>query len=144
MSPNQRRCFHKNVPLPWQQLCSISILLLMAVPPAAASASAAALPADKATEAPALLPRGPRMLQYGVDYRQMNFLGPFGLLAGVNVTRADAQDWESSRSYKLGLNYGLNGHSITLLLEHFDGFAPSGQFFEMPIEHSGIGLYFRL
>jgi hypothetical protein len=297
MRSNQRRCFHKNVPLPWGKLCSISILLLMAVPPAAASASAAALPANKATEAPALLPRdelfdwliadpreaifsvryhgykvegeefdaaavslgeyfglvggrtslgvwqlgleaaafsifnlesrsdnlintdyrlgipvtlrsddwsyrvrlfhqsshlgdefllqnedvqrenisfeviealaayhrhglrpyagagyilnsdqprGPWMLQYGVDYRQADFLGPFGLLAGVNVTRADAQDWEPSRSYRLGLDYGLNGHSITLLLEHFDGFAPAGQFFEMPVEYSGIGLYFRL
>jgi hypothetical protein len=87
----------------------------------------------------------PGMLQYGIDYRRSAVLGPFDLVAGVNVRRDEEQDWERSRLFRLGLDYSMNdGRSVALLLEHFDGFSPTGQFLNVPIEYTGIGLYFRL
>jgi hypothetical protein len=87
----------------------------------------------------------PGMLQYGLDYRRPRAIGPFDLVAGVNIRRDEEQDWEPSRSFRLGLDYSMDdGRSVALLLEHFDGFSPTGQFLNVPIEYTGIGLYFRL
>jgi hypothetical protein len=87
----------------------------------------------------------PGMLQYGLDYRRPGAIGPFDLIAGVNVRRDEEQDWEPSRSFRLGLDYSMDdGRSVALLLEHFDGFSPTGQFLDVPLEYIGIGLYFRL
>lgn len=86
----------------------------------------------------------PRRLRYGIDYRRPSVLGPFDLLAGVNILREEEQDWQTSRSYRLGLNYRMNDQSVALLLEYFNGFSRTGQFLNVPIEYAGIGLYFRL
>lgn len=85
----------------------------------------------------------PGRLQYGADFRRQSVIGPFSLLAGINVSREEEQDWEPSRSYRIGLDYPMNHRSVALLFEYFDGFSPTGQFLDVPIEYYGAGLYFR-
>lgn len=79
----------------------------------------------------------------GVDYRRPSVIGPFSLLAGINVRREEEQDSEPRRSDRVGLDYPIDDRSVGLLLEYFDGFSPTGQFLNLPIEYYDAGLYFK-
>lgn len=81
--------------------------------------------------------------QAGVEYMRPRTLGHFDFIAAVDIQASEELDWAYSRSYVAGLEF----HSVTtrrvgLLLEHFRGHSPNGQFFRESLRYTGLGLYF--
>jgi hypothetical protein len=84
------------------------------------------------------------LAQYGAELRLPALVGPFDLLAGADFKQLQEQDWERNISLRLGLGYRRGSRILAVLLEHYDGFSPNGQFFNVPLEYVGIGVYFGL
>lgn len=82
-------------------------------------------------------------LQAGAEYVRPRALGKFDFVAGTDVQSSEELDWGYSRSYVVGLEFrSATTRRVGLLLEHFRGHSPNGQFFREPLRYTGIGLYF--
>lgn len=79
----------------------------------------------------------------GAEFIQPRAVRDFAFLAAADVQSSEELDWERSYSYQIGLEFknGGNRH-LRLMLEHFRGHSPNGQFFREYLRYSGVGLYF--
>jgi len=85
----------------------------------------------------------PKHLQTGVEYIKAHAAGRYSLIAAVDVQAAEELDWRRSRSYQVGFELrSQSPRRVRLMLEHFRGHSPNGQFYQEPLRYSGIGLYF--
>ena len=85
----------------------------------------------------------PKHLHLGAEYIKLNAVGNLNLIAAADVRASEELDWRSSRSYQAGFDYRSAGkRRIRLMLEHFRGHSPNGQFFRDQLRYTGLGLYF--
>lgn len=85
----------------------------------------------------------PLHLQGGAEFRRPHFLGKFNLVAALDMQATQEQDWHLNSSYQAGFAFGGDqGREVRLMLEHYRGFSPNGQFYTDKLHYSGVGVYF--
>ena len=85
----------------------------------------------------------PKHLQAGAEYFRPQALGKFSFIAGMDVQAAEELDWRRSRSYQAGFELRRGSpRRVRLMLEHFRGHSPNGQFYRESLRYTGLGLYF--
>lgn len=82
--------------------------------------------------------------QYGVEYLWPRFFHELDLVTAADWQAKQEQDWRLNRSYQLGLAFHSGDRQVRLMLEHFQGFSPNGQFYRDRLRSSGLGIYFDL
>lgn len=83
-------------------------------------------------------------LQLGLEFRWPRLFNGLDLLAAVDSQAAEEVDWERSDSFQIGFGFEQRDRQIRLMLEHFDGHSPNGQFFRERLRYTGLGVYFDL
>jgi hypothetical protein len=61
------------------------------------------------------------------------------------VKNFEENSWSTDVSARAGFefeNLGLGGRKLQLLLEYFNGYSPSGQFYGDKIEYVGLGAHY--
>ena len=85
----------------------------------------------------------PKQVHAGAEYLQPRAAGTFDFIAAVDVRASEELDWSSSRSYQVGFEFKRGTtRRVRLMLEHFRGHSPNGQFYREPLRYTGLGLYF--
>ena len=85
----------------------------------------------------------PKQVHAGVEYFHPRAAGRFNFVAAVDVRSSEELGWSSSRSYQAGFEYKTNSpRRLRLMLEHFRGHSPNGQFYRESLRYTGLGLYF--
>lgn len=85
----------------------------------------------------------PLHIQGGAEFRRPHFLGKFNLVAATDWQATEEQDWHLNRSYQVGFSFdGQQGREVRLMLEHYRGFSPNGQFYTDRLRYTGLGVYF--
>lgn len=86
----------------------------------------------------------PASAHWGVEYRgSRTLLGNARLIAGLDMKRMEAHDWDTDISLKAGLEFGHPNpgqRRLRLLAEWFKGLDPHGQFYNNPVEYYGMGI----
>lgn len=83
--------------------------------------------------------------QAGAEYRWPAFYRRFDLVGAADWQASEELSWKLNRSYQLGLALeNQQGREIRLMLEHYQGFSPNGQFYQERLKYTGLGLYFDL
>jgi len=81
--------------------------------------------------------------QAGVEYVRPRAVERFDFVAAADFQTSEELDWAYSRSYVAGLEFrSATTRRVGLLLEHFRGNSPNGQFFREPLRYTGLGVYF--
>lgn len=83
-------------------------------------------------------------LQLGVEFRWPHVYRGLDLLAAFDSQAADERDWSRNNSIQAGFGFTRRNRQIRLMLEHFDGFSPNGQFYTDRLRYTGLGVYFDL
>jgi hypothetical protein len=79
---------------------------------------------------------------FGAEFWYPKVLGDSDFIAAVDVRSTEEVDWAGSYSYQAGFELrGLTRRRARLMLEHFRGRSPNGQFYEEKLRYNGIGLY---
>ncbi len=61
----------------------------------------------------------------------------------MDVQASEELDWRRSRSYQAGFEFRSSSlRRVRLMVEHFRGHSPNGQFYREPLRYTGLGLYF--
>jgi len=82
-------------------------------------------------------------LQIGAEYVRPHAVGKLDFVAAVDIQAAEELDWKVSRSFQAGLEFKAGTpRRVRLMLEHFSGHSPNGQFFSERLRYTGIGIYF--
>lgn len=85
----------------------------------------------------------PWLAQFGVEYQLPNVLGELDLTVAADFKGTDQQDWNLNQSYRAGFRIAShNDRDVLLLLQHYRGLSPNGQFFSERLSYSGFGFYF--
>jgi len=85
----------------------------------------------------------PKQVHAGAEYLLPRAAGKFDLIAAADVRASEELDWSSSRSYQVGFEFKRSTtRRVRLMLEHFRGHSPNGQFYREPLRYTGLGLYF--
>lgn len=85
----------------------------------------------------------PKQLHGGVEFVKTRAVRNLNFVAAADVRVSEELDWRRSRSYQAGFEYRSNGsRRVRLMLEHFRGYSPNGQFYREPLRYTGLGLYF--
>jgi hypothetical protein len=85
----------------------------------------------------------PKQVHAGAEYLLPRAAGKFDLIAAVDVRASEELGWDSSRSYQVGFEFKRStSRRVRLMLEHFSGHSPNGQFYREPLRYTGLGLYF--
>lgn len=87
---------------------------------------------------------GERQAQWGLEYVRHAFVDNLDLILAADLQAAEELDWDWNRSYQAGLGLYRNGRRLRLMLEHYRGHSPNGQFYRDRLRYTGIGLYFDL
>ncbi|HEX7026146.1 MAG TPA: DUF1207 domain-containing protein [Gammaproteobacteria bacterium] len=80
--------------------------------------------------------------QAGAEFVYPQMLIGLDWIAAVDIQASEEADWKRSYSFKTGLEFKNRGRRLRLLLEHFDGNSPNGQFFREDLRYTGVGLDF--
>ncbi|WP_372522659.1 DUF1207 domain-containing protein [Sulfuricaulis sp.] len=85
----------------------------------------------------------PKQVHAGAEYILPRAAGKFDLIAAADVRASEELGWGSSRSYQVGFEFKSSSpRRVRLMLEHFRGHSPNGQFYREPLRYTGLGLYF--
>jgi hypothetical protein len=85
----------------------------------------------------------PKHLQGGAEYVRSRAAGRLSFIAAVDVQASEELDWRRSRSYHAGFELRSGSpRRVRLMLEHFRGHSPNGQFYRESLRYTGLGLYF--
>lgn len=85
----------------------------------------------------------PKHFQGGVEYIKARAAGRLSLIAAADIQTSEELDWRRSRSYQAGFELRSGSpRRVRLMLEHFRGHSPNGQFYREPLRYTGLGLYF--
>lgn len=85
----------------------------------------------------------PKHVQGGVEYFRPNAWGRFSFVVGVDAQASEELDWDRSYSFQAGFELRSGSpRRVRLMLEHFRGHSPNGQFYRESLRYTGIGLYF--
>lgn len=88
----------------------------------------------------------PWSTQYGFEYRSPWRLEVAAMrpIVAIDLKSFEENDWATDISAKAGVrfdNLSVLGRNFELLLEYFNGYSPSGQFYNEKIEYFGIGAH---
>ncbi len=86
----------------------------------------------------------PLHAQAGLEYRRPNVLGNWQLVGAIDWQAEQEQGWRHNRSYQLGFAFVRQSREIRLMLEHYRGYSPNGQFYDERLRYTGLGVYFDL
>lgn len=86
----------------------------------------------------------PGLAQFGAEYIWGTLWDGVDLTLGADLKGTDEQDWEVNQSYRAGLSFTRSTREVRLLLQHYRGYSPNGQFFTERLRYTGLGLYFGL
>jgi hypothetical protein len=91
----------------------------------------------------------PWSTQVGVEVRSpWTFLaGTLRPLAAVDVQYREQNDWHTDLSARAGVQFEklpIFDRRIQLLVEYFNGYSPTGQFYREKIEYIGVGIHLYL
>lgn len=79
----------------------------------------------------------------GIEYTKEGAFHGLDFIAAADVRAAQELDWRASVAVQAGFVLRNTGtHQVRLVLEHFRGHSPNGQFFREPLRYTGVGLYF--
>lgn len=83
-------------------------------------------------------------IQGGIEGRKRHLVSDLDLVAAVDLQSRDEHGWwRWSRSFQAGFAFNrLSGREVRLMLEHFNGFSPNGQFYRDRLRYTGLGIYF--
>ncbi len=84
------------------------------------------------------------LAQFGAEYIWGTIRDGLDLTVGVDLKGTAEQDWSVNQSYRAGVSFTRSTREIRLLLQHYRGFSPNGQFFTERLRYTGVGLYFGL
>lgn len=85
----------------------------------------------------------PKHLQGGVEYVRPRAAGRLSFIAAADIQASEELDWRRSRSYQAGFEFRSGSpRRARLMLEHFRGHSPNGQFYRESLRYTGLGLYF--
>lgn len=84
-------------------------------------------------------------LQFGGDFISTKYrLFKGNLTGGIDLTAFEGDDWNINTTVKFGLEFGKAGSGnrrVRVMLEHYNGKAPFGQFFDVNISSFGLSAY---
>ena len=90
----------------------------------------------------------PWSAQWGIELRSprtiFNYFRP---VAALDMQTREETDWDLDWSARVGVQLDaerLQGRTLQLLFEYFQGHSPNGQFYERSIEYVGLGIHFYL
>jgi hypothetical protein len=84
----------------------------------------------------------PGIAQAGVEYLQPRAAGELDFVVAVDVRAAQELDWRYSSAWQAGFEFkSPTARRARLMLEHFHGHSPNGQFYSERLRYSGFGLY---
>ncbi len=87
----------------------------------------------------------PWHFQTGLEGRKENLLGSLDGVAAADFQTHEERDWRWNHSYQIGLAFShRRAREIRIMLEHFHGFSPNGQFYQDRLRYTGLGIYFHL
>lgn len=78
----------------------------------------------------------------GAEFIAPGIWREFEFIAGLDWQASEELDWSINRAYQAGLEFRSGQRRIRLMLEHFSGHSPNGQFFREHLRYDGLGLYF--
>ena len=82
--------------------------------------------------------------QVGTEFVQPHVVQGLDFIAALDAQSSRELGWAKSFSLQAGFQFKHRGNRrIRLMIEHFDGHSPNGQFFQERLRYNGIGLYFR-
>ena len=85
----------------------------------------------------------PKQVHGGAEYVKLRAVGRLNFIAAADLRASEELDWGRSRSYQAGFEYrSTSTRRVRLMLEHFQGHSPNGQFYREPLRYTGLGLYF--
>ena len=85
--------------------------------------------------------------QYGVEWQSRrtyvdDLIRP---IAALDVQHHEQNDWEADLSMRAGVQIetpNLNGHTMQVLGEYYNGHSPHGQFYDDRVQYVGVGVHF--
>jgi hypothetical protein len=85
----------------------------------------------------------PKHLQGGAEYVRPRAAGRLSFIAAIDVQVSEELDWRRSSSYQAGFELRSSSlRRVRLMVEHFRGHSPNGQFYRESLRYTGLGLYF--
>lgn len=88
----------------------------------------------------------PWQVQYGAEFRSPWRSGLVRPIMAVDFKNHQENRWSTDISARAGLefdNLQVLGRNLQFLLEYFNGFTPSGQFYKTKVEYLGVGLHYH-
>lgn len=84
----------------------------------------------------------PLYVHVGTEFIYPGVFGDSDFIAALDVRSSEEVEWANSYSYQAGFElHGLTRRRVRLMLEHFRGRSPNGQFYQEKLRYTGIGLY---
>jgi hypothetical protein len=85
----------------------------------------------------------PKHLQGGAEYVRPRAAGRLSFIAAADVQASEELGWRRSSSYQAGFELRSSSlRRVRLMVEHFRGHSPNGQFYREPLRYTGLGFYF--
>lgn len=90
----------------------------------------------------------PWSAQYGVEFRspwRIDFASLRPIVA-VDIKNFDENNWSTDVSARAGVefdNLQILGRKLQILVEYYNGFSPSGQFYKNKVEYIGLGAHYH-
>lgn len=85
----------------------------------------------------------PWLAQFGMEYLLPDIFGDLDLTVAADLKSTDEQDWHINQSYRAGFRVASHkDREVLLLLQHYRGLSPNGQFFSDRLRYTGFGFYF--
>jgi hypothetical protein len=79
----------------------------------------------------------------GVEYVLPKAAGALDFIAAADLRLAEELDWARSRSYQAGFELrSRSQRRVRVMLEHFRGHSPNGQFYLDKLRYTGLGVTF--
>ncbi|MDI1278263.1 DUF1207 domain-containing protein [Methylobacter sp.] len=86
--------------------------------------------------------------QYGIEFRspwRMDFASMRPIVA-ADIKHYDENNWSTDISARAGVefeNLQVLGRKLQILVEYYNGFTPSGQFYKEKVEYIGLGAHYH-
>jgi hypothetical protein len=85
----------------------------------------------------------PKHVHAGIEFVLPGAAGGLDFLAAADFKAGEELDWRRSRSYQAGFEFKTASlRRVRLMLEHYRGHSPNGQFYRDRLRYTGLGLYF--
>jgi hypothetical protein len=90
----------------------------------------------------------PWSVQYGVEFRSPWRIEAASMrpIVAVDIKNFEENDWNTDVSARAGVefeNLQVLSRKLQVLVEYFNGFSPSGQFYNEKVEYIGLGAHYQ-